>query len=398
VSPAPDTRPSPDGRFAQAWQAWWRALWPAPLAVDWRERARVVLGAALGILLTAWIAHGLAGTAPAWPWLVAPLGASAVLVFGVPASPLAQPWPVIGGNTVSACIGILCARWIGPTELAAACAVGSAIAAMFALRCLHPPGGASALLVVLTHVTDPTFALHPVLLNSVLLVVAGMAYNEATRRAYPHRAPPPPLRAEAAGLDADLDAVLARHNQVIDIGRDDLKALLEDTRLQTYQRRLADIRCADIMSRGLVTVGHRTPLEEAWPLFASHRIKALPVVDAVGRLVGIVTPADFMRAVDPAPGSPLAQRLRGLRGLAGSVSEARVGDVMTRQVRVVSKDRHLADLVPLFAGTGHHHVPVVGEEGRLVGMITQSDVVAALALLPRPVFPVADARPGNGRG
>ena len=51
---------------------------------------------------------------------------------------------------------------------------------------------------------------------------------------------------------------------------------------------------------------------------------------------------------------------------------------MTRQVRVASAERPLADLVPLFSSTGHHHVPVIDGERRLVGMITQSDVVKSL--------------------
>ena len=160
---------------------WWQAFLPAPIAADWRERLRVVLGATLGILVTALLCRAAGGTA-AWPWLVAPLGASAVLVFAVPASPLAQPWAVVGGNTVSALVGIACVHAIGRPELAAALAVGLAIALMFALRCLHPPGGASALLVALSGVTDPRFALYPVLVNSVLLVAVGMAYNQATRR------------------------------------------------------------------------------------------------------------------------------------------------------------------------------------------------------------------------
>ena len=84
--------------------------------------------------------------------------------------------------------GIACARWVGPPALAAALAVGSAIALMFALRCLHPPGGACALLATLTGMTDPSFALFPVLTNSLLLVVASLAYNRATRRAPPARA------------------------------------------------------------------------------------------------------------------------------------------------------------------------------------------------------------------
>ena len=56
-----------------------------------------------------------------------------------------------------------------------------------------------------------------------------------------------------------------------------------------------------------------------------------------------------------------------------------VGQIMARQVRVVSQDRPIGDLLPLFSTTGHHHVPVIDGERRLVGMITQSDVVRALA-------------------
>jgi CBS domain-containing membrane protein len=66
------------------------------------------------------------------------------------------------------------------------------------------------------------------------------------------------------------------------------------------------------------------------------------------------------------------------RGPAGDRPQI-VGQIMTRQVRVASVNRHLAELIPLFGSTGHHHIPVIGEGDRLVGIITQSDVVAALA-------------------
>jgi CBS domain-containing membrane protein len=52
---------------------------------------------------------------------------------------------------------------------------------------------------------------------------------------------------------------------------------------------------------------------------------------------------------------------------------------MTRKVQVARVDRHLAELVPLFGGSGHHHIPIVGDQGRLVGIITQTDLVAALS-------------------
>ncbi|MGY0197177.1 HPP family protein [Leptothrix sp. BB-4] len=355
------------------------------------ERLRVVAGAFLGILLTAWLSHRVGG--PAVAWLVAPLGATAVLVFGVPTSPLAQPWPVLGGNTLSALVGIACVHLVAPVELRVALAVAGAIGLMFALRCLHPPGGASALLVSLTGVTDPSFALQPVALNSLLLVLAGIAWNHATGRPYPHRPPArtapepatPEARAEARAEADDIDTLLARGNQVLDIDREDLKALLHDARLLGYQRRLARLSCAEVMSRDPVTVGWRTPLPEAWALLRHHRIKALPVVDLHGAVVGIVTQADFMRAAEARDGPGLEARVSAMRALGGGADTGQppgqVADIMTRRVRVARIDRSLVDLIPLFRSAGHHHLPIVDADNRLVGIVTESDVVAALARL-----------------
>ena len=353
---------------------------PAAVAVDARERLRIVVGAGLGIALTALLCHA-AGVTGALGWIVAPMGASAVLVFGVPASPLAQPWSVVGGNTVSALVGIACARWIGQADAAAAAAVALAIGAMLALRCLHPPGGATALLMALAGVTDPHAALFPVLANSALLAACGIAWNNLTRRPYPH-----PQRSavdtQLPATEDDLDAVLARYNQVLDVSRDDLQALISATQLRGYERRLAQVRCADIMARDLVTVEFGTTLQEAWSLLRTKRIKALPVVDKWMHLVGIVTLADFMRAADLDIHRGFDERLRDLiRTTPGTRSDKPevVGQIMTRKVRVTRLQRPLADLLPLLADTGHHHIPVIGEGNRLVGMITQSDVVGALA-------------------
>ncbi|MGR4869784.1 HPP family protein [Variovorax sp. LARHSF232] len=373
-SPAAQTLPAKRTTFDRL-----RAFKPAPLAVDGRERLRVAAGAFLGILVTAALCR-LLGLGAQATWIVAPMGASAVLVFGVPASPLAQPWAVVAGNTVSALVGIACARWIGPVDVAAASAVGLAIGLMFVLRCLHPPGGASALMMVLAGVTDPTAALAPVLLNSVLLVTVGLAWNNATGRRYPH--------AQSAGVggattatESDLDAALARYNQILDVPRDDLLALLGQTRLAGYQRMLAQTRCADVMSRKVVTVSFGTPLQDAWELLRAKRIKALPVVDRVERVVGILTLADFLNAADLDLHEGFESKLKRLIRWSSTVNSSKpevVGQIMTRRVRVATADKPLVDLVPLFGSTGHHHIPIVDEDQRLVGILTQSDLVAAV--------------------
>jgi len=356
------------------------------MAVDWRERLRVTAGAFFGILVTALLCHAL-GLSTQTTWIVAPMGASAVLVFGVPASPLAQPWAVLAGNTISALVGIACARWIGSVDVAAGTAVGVAIGLMFVLRCLHPPGGASALLMVMAGVTDFHFALAPVLINSVLLVAVGLAWNNATGRRYPH-AQGAHIPGASAATEHDLDTVLARYNQILDVPRDDLLALLGQTRLAGYQRMLAQTLCADVMSRDVVTVSFGTSLEDAWHLLRDRHIKALPVVDRAQRIVGILTLADFLNAADLDLHQGFEAKLKSLIRWSSTVNSNKpevVGQIMTRRVRVATAEKPLVDLVPLFGSTGHHHIPIVDDDQRLVGILTQSDLVAAVFRAEREV-------------
>ncbi|MCE9607733.1 MAG: HPP family protein [Planctomycetia bacterium] len=122
--------------------------------------------------------------------VIASMGASAVLLFAVPHGPLSQPWPVIAGHGVSALIGVECARQIADPTLAAACAVGLAIGAMHQLKCIHPPGGATAFTAVLggPAIRDLgyRFALCPILANAVMMVLLAIAINGFFRwRRYP---------------------------------------------------------------------------------------------------------------------------------------------------------------------------------------------------------------------
>ncbi|WP_144037091.1 HPP family protein [Sphingomonas sp. TZW2008] len=199
------------------------------------ERIVACLGAAIGIAVTMMVCALAPRGGSDLPIIVAPLGASAVLVFAVPASPLAQPWPVIGGNVVSTLVGVAAFTLVRDPVVAAALGVGAAILVMSLLRCLHPPGGAAALTAVIgsqsIHDAGFGFALLPVGINSVALVALGIAFHRATRRSYPHRpSPAPPL---PSGLHlADIDAALDDMHESFDISRDDLDALL--TRAEWY--------------------------------------------------------------------------------------------------------------------------------------------------------------------
>ena len=362
---------------------WLRRFSPTSLTIPAKEQWRILAGAALGILLTGLLSQWMAPAGATW--LIAPIGASAVLVFAVPSSPMAQPWSVIGGNTLSALIGTACAMLIPDTGLAAALAVSLAIGAMMLARCLHPPGGAAALLVVLLPTTAWSFVVFPVLYNSVLLVFIGIAFNSLTGRAYPHRhalAPQTPLPADANRFTrADLNAALQRHNQVLDVDPDDLVELLQHAQAIAYQRTLGELRCHEVMTPNPKSVEFGTALHEAWTLMRTSRIKALPVVDRANRVVGIVTVADFLNHARLDDHQGLAARLQDMLRPSGRMHSDRpevVGQIMTRKVRVMSAQRHAVELLPLFSEAGHHHLPIIDHENRLIGILTQSDLVRAL--------------------
>ncbi|MET3355229.1 UNVERIFIED_ORG: CBS-domain-containing membrane protein [Xanthobacter viscosus] len=133
---------------------------------------------------------GLVGGAAAFtqlPLLIAPFGASAVLLFGHPATPLAQPANVIGGYAVSATIGLLVAVVFPGAWWAAALGVGLAILAMLMLRLSHPPAGAVPILMVVA-VIDPFELGGIVFAGSIALVLIASLYHRLPpRHDYPRR-------------------------------------------------------------------------------------------------------------------------------------------------------------------------------------------------------------------
>jgi len=212
------------------------------------ERLVSTAGGFVGILLVLLVSRRFVGGHDA-ALIVASMGASAVLLFAVPHGPLSQPWPVAGGHLVSALIGVSCAKLVPDPFVAAALAVGLAIGAMHYLRCIHPPGGATALVAVVggpgIHALGYGFVLAPVALNVAVILATAVAFNYPWQwRRYPAALKPPREQAEEEVVPGettenishgDLVYALSQIDSFIDINEHDLLRIydLATHRMQT---------------------------------------------------------------------------------------------------------------------------------------------------------------------
>jgi len=123
--------------------------------------------------------------------LIAPFGASAVLIYGAIKSPLAQPRNFVGGHILSAIIGVAAFKvFYAQPWLAGSVAVATCIAVMHATKTLHPPGGATALIAVIggekIHSLGFLYAIIPVGLGALVLLLVALLFNNIPRaRRYP---------------------------------------------------------------------------------------------------------------------------------------------------------------------------------------------------------------------
>ena len=147
---------------------------------DHLDKFVALVGGVVGLYLAIEVAASVFGNA-VHGLVLASLGATAVLLFAVPRGALSQPWNVLGGHAISAAIGVLMRELVPHPLLAAALAVGLAIWAMHYLRCIHPPGGATALFGVLGGDAVQSlgfgYVLHPVLSSVSVMVLVAVAVN-----------------------------------------------------------------------------------------------------------------------------------------------------------------------------------------------------------------------------
>lgn len=351
---------------------WLQILKPNFKVLAFKERLLCALGALLGLLISAAISWWVLGGINAW--YIAPMGASSVLLFAVPASPLAQPWNVVVGNTLAAVIGVSCYLLCPNLTIALSVAVALSIFLMMSTDSLHPPSGAVAMTAVLggdaIHDLGYHFLFYPVLLNSILILAVAVLFNRGLGKSYPQmaqlnqRSKDPTPTQKVSIHPQDIQEVLEQQTQLLDISEYDLQKLILQAQEKANARLSGTLTCQDIMSKDVASLNENDDIQLALDKFKAMNLMSLPVIDGAQKLVGTLALYEvvewFKRANDVRSGW-----------------EHQVKHIMVRQVVTVKPEQPIQDLVPYFVERSFNYIPVVSEQS-MVGIISRADMIAVL--------------------
>ena len=367
-----------------------------PVNLSFKGKALSVIACFCSIFFIALITR-IVTIGPDYPLIVASMGASAVILFFIPNSPLAQPWPFVGGQLCSSVVGITCALHISETASASAVAVGGSVLAMLMLRCLHPPGAATSLAPIMAGDSITSlgydFVIQPVIINVAFMLFLSIFINRwVMKRNYPSPLPvkePPKQQhytssepSHKIGIsEGDLELALKDLDVFVDMTHSDLSKILTHTEMNTFKRIRGDISCTDIMIKEVTSIKFGTEVEDAWQIMYKQKLKAMPVTDKANRVIGIVTGHDFFKFINLNVYESFQDKFRNFIRRTTDVTTNKpesVGQIMTTSVVVLPETAHIAELIPLMSIQGHRQIPIINAEHRLVGMVYQANLIAAI--------------------
>ena len=352
--------------------AWLNTLKPNFKVLPLKERLLCGIGALIGLALSSLISWYILGDINAW--YIAPMGASSVLLFAVSASPLAQPWNMVVGNTIASIMGVTCALYIPNLTQAFSVAVGLSIVLMMTTDSVHPPSGAVAITAVLggdaIQQLGYHFIFYPVLLNSLLLVGIAIIFNRLLGKQYPQmarlnqRSKDPTPTQKVTIQPQDIQDTLDQQTELLDISEYDLQKIILAAQEKANARAVSKFKCADIMTRDVISLHEEDDIHLALDKFKNMNLMSLPVTDAQDQLVGTLALYEVVEWLKR--GADL-----------GSHWEHQVKHIMVRQVVTVGAAQPIQNLVPYFVERSFNYIPVV-EDKKMVGIISRADIIAAL--------------------
>ena len=180
--------------------------------------------------------------------------------------------------------------------------------------------------------------------------------------------------------DEDLNAALREMKAYVDITEDDLKKIYEIALRHAKERIAFQLPVREVMSKDVITIARDADLHEAARLLSEHRISGAPVVDDQGRVIGVISEADLLTLAGMKREHTFKDVLRNILGepVSARKSGNKVEDVMSFPPITAKADDDIGDAAKILDDRRIKRLPVVDEDGKLIGIIARADIIRAL--------------------
>jgi CBS domain-containing membrane protein len=183
--------------------------------------------------------------------------------------------------------------------------------------------------------------------------------------------------------DSDIFAAMKEIQGYLDITPSDLKEIYRHAFRHAHERIHRPIKAAEIMTTAVHHVSVDTPLKEVAELMARAEVSGVPVLDAAGRVAGVISEKDFLRRM----GAPDATHLMSIvaawlngKGFVALPTRAKVAaDIMAAPAITVRADSSAIEIMDLFTTRNINRVPVLDDSGKLAGIVSRADIIRAQA-------------------
>lgn len=344
------------------------------------------LSAIITLALVTWITKQ-ALTGSALPYVLASMGATAVILFSIPNSPMGRPWSVLAGHIISAIIGISCGKLSDSLIITVPLAIGLAIFAMHYLRCIHPPGGATAMLTLLggaeINAIGYQFLITPLAINLIILLLAAhfiktLRHKRSLQKieipdAWQQRRKTPQTSNDLK--TEDLQAALKILDSYVDVETEQLIQIYSLAQQQQQRRALESLNCRDIMNTEILSLEYGDSLLSAWKKLSPHDEQALIIISRARHIEGIVTLSDFINHAQAFDFSTDQQRIAALIKPSTTLTSDKpetVGQIMTSQPICIEENEVATKAWEIFEQHNIHHLPIINHNKKLVGLIRRS--------------------------
>lgn len=178
----------------------------------------------------------------------------------------------------------------------------------------------------------------------------------------------------------DLRSALREMGTYVDVTEEDLKKIYEVALRHAQERIASHTPVKEIMTRNVITVKRTADLHEAARVLSDSRISGMPVVDDENRVVGVISEADVLVLAGMAREHTFKDILRNMLGEPSPARKTgnKVGDVMSFPPITSKAGDEIGDVAKIFDERRIKRLPVVDDEGKLIGIVSRADIVRAI--------------------